>query len=599
MKKHIQLCLILGYIGLTAISNVCCAQSPGAYVPCQEMPAIMQNFKADNLAVQRFYSPAKADRNQQQGRGIQPADSPEKKEQLQKLYQEYLEKLSKMDFDNLSQECKADYVLFKRDLKEKLRLSVADEAEYTAVKKWFPFADSIYSSFKLRRRGHQLNAEQIAYEWNRIKDTIGVLQVKLQQVPTMPVTSIRKSLEVIANLKQSLQSVYEFYNGYDPLFTWWVPKPYAQLTGALDKYAAGFSEKQVIDKSGIVARKPIGRDEIMKLLNYEMIDYTPEQIVDIANKEFEWCDREMLKASKAYGFGNNWKAALEKVKNTYVPPGKQPEAMLELYNESVDFIKKRDLVTIPPLEEDVWGMFMMSPERQRTNAFFTGGWDLTISYPTDSMEEPDRMMSMRGNNPHFSRATVHHELIAGHNLEFFSNARNRTYRDYDTPFWVEGWSLYWELLLWDLKFPVKPEDKIGMLFWRMHRCARIIFSFNYHMGKWTPQQCIDFLVDRVGHERANAESEVRGPLSGNSNPLYQVGYLTGGFEFYAMKKELVDGGKMSYKQFHDSVMKLNCMPVEMIHAILTNQKLTRDYTTSWKYFDTLFPGNKKVGYHIP
>ena len=33
-----------------------------------------------------------------------------------------------------------------------------------------------------------------------------------------------------------------------------------------------------------------------------------------------------------------------------------------------------------------------------------------------------------------------------------------------------------------------------MLFWRSHRCARIIFSLNFHLGKWTPQQCVDFLV---------------------------------------------------------------------------------------------------------
>ncbi|MFX8937956.1 DUF885 family protein, partial [Acinetobacter baumannii] len=88
-------------------------------------------------------------------------------------------------------------------------------------------------------------------------------------------------------------------------------------------------------------------------------------------------------------------------------------------------------------------------------------------------------------------------------------ARFKPYRNFNTPFWTEGWSLYWEFLLWDNQFPRNAEDKIGMLFWRMHRCARIIFSLNYHLGNWTPQQCIDFLVDRVGHERANAEGEVR------------------------------------------------------------------------------------------
>jgi hypothetical protein len=63
-----------------------------------------------------------------------------------------------------------------------------------------------------------------------------------------------------------------------------------------------------------------------------MIPYSPEELIGIANKEFAWCDAEMLKASREMGFGDNWKAALEKVKNTYVPEGQQPEMIMGLYN---------------------------------------------------------------------------------------------------------------------------------------------------------------------------------------------------------------------------------------------------------------------------
>ena len=227
---------------------------------------------------------------------------------------------------------------------------------------------------------------------------------------------------------------------------------------------------------------------------------------------------------------------------------------------------------------------MMSPKQQLISPFFLGGEVLQIAYPTEDMNHEDKLMSMRGNNPHFSRATVHHELIAGHHLQGFMNNRNKSYRNYRTPFWTEGWALYWELILWDMKFPQSPEDRIGMLFWRMHRCARIIFSLNYHLNRWTPQQCIDFLVDRVGHERANAAAEVRRSFTANYGPLYQLAYMTGAFQFYALKKELVDSGKMTYKQYHDAVLQENSMPVEMVRAILTNQSLTKDFKTSWKFY---------------
>jgi hypothetical protein len=46
--------------------------------------------------------------------------------------------------------------------------------------------------------------------------------------------------------------------------------------------------------------------------------------------------------------------------------------ILRLYNESIAFLKKHDLVTIPPLAEETWGMTMMSPERQLQSPFFLG-----------------------------------------------------------------------------------------------------------------------------------------------------------------------------------------------------------------------------------
>lgn len=506
---------------------------------------------------------------------------------MEKLYRDYLEKLNAISFKNLSQECKVDYILFKRDINERLRQSAKEEIEYKKIQQWLPFADKIYALEKIRRRGHQPDAEKVVKEWSGIISEVKVLEAKLKDEKSLESESIYIAGESITNVKRSLADIFDFYNGYDPMFTWWVPKTYQELDEALKAYATGFKNKAnslvAPDKSGI-AGQPVGKEELMRQLNYEMISYTPEELIDIANKEFAWCDKEMLKASKEMGFGDNWKQALEKVKNTFVPPGKQPEAILKLYNESVEFLKKNNLITIPSLAEETWGMIMMTPERQLVNPFFTGGADISISYPTNTMNDADRLMSMRGNNPHFSRATVHHELIAGHNLQAFMNARYRTYRNFNTPFWLEGWALYWELILWDLKFPKGPEDRIGMLFWHMHRCARIIFSLNYHMGKWTPQQCIDFLVDRVGHERANAEGEVRRSFVGRYPPLYQLAYLTGGRQFYALKKELVDSGKMSFKQYHDAVIHLNSMPVEMVRAILTNQPVTEDFKTKWKFY---------------
>jgi uncharacterized protein (DUF885 family) len=239
---------------------------------------------------------------------------------------------------------------------------------------------------------------------------------------------------------------------------------------------------------------------------------------------------------------------------------------------------------VPPLCDETWRMTMLSPERQLTSPFFLGGEVVMISFPTDSMPFEAKMQSMRGNNRHFSKATVHHELIPGHGLQQYLGARHHLQRGrFGTPFWTEGWALYMEFVLYDAGFPTSPEDRVGMLFWRMHRCARVVFSLGFHAGKLTPQQCIDYLVEKVGHERDNAAAEVRRSFEGAYGPLYQVAYLIGGMQFRALRKELVGGGKMTEQAYHDAVLRNGRMPVAMVRAALTDEKLTADWKPGWKF----------------
>ncbi len=230
----------------------------------------------------------------------------------------------------------------------------------------------------------------------------------------------------------------------------------------------------------------------------------------------------------------------------------------ELALEAIKFMDDHDLITIPPIARETWRMTMMSPQAQLLNPFFLGGEVIQVSYPTDAMSYEQKIMSMRGNNRPFAKATVFHELIPGHELQGYMGARFHPYRGAAlgrTPFVTEGWSLYWEMLLWDMKFQNTPEERVGALFWRMHRCARIIFSLSFHLEKMTPDECVKFLVDRVGFERENAIGEVRRSFAGGYAPLYQAAYLLGGMQFYALHKELVDSGKMTNRQFHDAILK--------------------------------------------
>lgn len=553
------------------------AQAPAEsslYEQTSEVNNLMVQYRADYGSLDRFYV---------------IENSPERRDRLKTITETYIAQLAKLDYNKLNTGAKVDYVLFNRDLHETLYQLEKEKREFDSTARLFPFANTIYGFEQKRRRGAVQDAQAMADSLKRIGLQLKQLQAKLEKEPAMSVELGKRAEGTVSGLRDALKSVYEFYNGYDPLFTWWMPPSYHQTDSLLDAYAATIKSKeksimpQKKDSSGI-AGNPIGNAELRRRLQYEMIPYSPEELIAIANKEFAWCDKEMVKASREMGFGDDWKAALEKVKTTYVPAGEQPTAMLKLYNESVDFLKQNDLITIPPLAEETWRMRMMTPKQQLVNPFFTGGEEFSISYPTNTMSEDEKLMSMRGNNPHFSRATVHHELLAGHALQEFMTNRYKTYRHFETPFWIEGWALYWEMLLWDKGFPKTPEDRVGMLFWRMHRCARIIFSLNYHTGKWSPQECIDFLINRVGHEKANAEGEVRRSFVGGYDPLYQIAYMIGGLQIMALKNELVESGKLTFKQFHDSFIQQNMLPIEMERAILENNPPAKDFKTAWKFY---------------
>lgn len=545
------------------------------FVNATELVSMIQTYQADRGALSRLYTNRL---------------SAEYFSRMESFNQDYLKSLQSQNYDALSEDGKIDYVLFRNYLEKELATLDLDKRAFSKVQAVIAFGKPLEDFVISRRRAKQPNSQELAASWNAVAKAV---DAQLKSLPTSSKYDSWQKADLAASAVESLNRVvkeaYDFYFDYDPEFTWWMPEPLKKLDASMKAYAKGLREHYTNsvkdDGSGIIG-KPIGREALEKQLAFEMIAYSPEELIKEAEKQFAWCEKEMLKASNELGFGNDWKAALEMVKETYLPAGAWPEEVARLGEEAIGIMEKNDWITVPEMAKETWRTTMIPAERQRVSPFFLGGEVIQISYPTSEMTHEEKMMSMRGNNPHFSRATVQHELIPGHHLQQFMNQRYMTHRRmFGTPFWTEGWALYWEFVLWDRDFPRDAKDKVGMLFWRMHRCARIIFSLNYHLGKMTPQECIDLLVDKVGHEYANAEAEVRRSFEGSYGPLYQIAYMIGALEIYSMRKELVDSGKMPEKEFHDLIMTQNAMPIEILRAKVTGKPLDKNHKASWRFLD--------------
>jgi len=709
--------------------------------PVSEMRLVLTRYRADRTTLAGNYAGPSGGGGGRGGRGggggaaagaatppAQPVQvSPARLARLKRYDLEWQAALAKLNTSKFSTLATADLTALKASIDTNLRQVEADALTMAQVMPALPFATKIVGLVEARIRIQELNPQKAAETTMAIVKDVARMRAAFEAggsgAPALNKTVATQAADATTTLRNGLAEWFNFYNNYDPLFTWWMGMPFKHADTALQEYAAFLRDKvaaadlqapampasvapvapapapqyaSVPDLAEIVALpqdemrdivarfnasrsagrggrggggqgggapggaaaapapdtttyvawltalktldfdklsrnaqvdylyirhaaeteiaragttippgpprkadtsdiqgRPRGREGLIQDLTDNMIPYTPEQLIALANREFAWCEEEMKKASRELGFGDDWKKAVEHTKNTYVPPGAQPRMIMDLLDEAVAYLRAKDLITVPAVAAESQHMIMLTPQQQLTSPFFLGGAQILVSYPTNTMEYDARMQSMRGNNPGFARAVAFHEMIPGHNLVGYLNQRYADYRPglrSGGPFYGEGWPLYWELTMYELGFHKTPEQRVGALFWRMHRAARIMFSLNFHMGLWSPQEAVDFLVDKVGHERDNATAEVRRSFESAqyaNQPLYQAAYLLGGLQLRGLRKQLVDSKIMTNKQFHDEIMRQGNMPMALIRLAVTRDQLTRDMEVNWKFYGEL------------
>lgn len=544
-------------------------------VPQSELAPVVERWADDRAALGRRYA---------------VAYSPQRRERLRRFHAAWLDRIDALPFATLSRPAQVDAILLRTRVGHELAQLDREARLAAEIAPLLPFADTLFALLEQRRQLVRPEPAEAARRLAWMADAIDSVRAGLGRTDATAPSRIvaLRAAEAVASLARDYEAWRRFYDGYDPDITWRIAEPAKRFGEALVAWRKHLRERIVGAREGEdepIVGDPIGRTGLREDLAREMVPYSPEELIAVAEAEFAALEAEARRAARDMGLGDDWKAALERTKQDHPPVGGQVLAVRDMAHEAVAFVESRGLVTVPALIKEIWRMEMMSAEAQKTNPFFLGGEVIMVASPTDSQSEAEKQMALRANNRHFSRATVHHELIPGHGLQGFVAARSNDHRGtFSTPFYSEGWALWWEIHLWDLGFPETPENRMGMLFWRMHRAARIIFSLRFHLGEWTPEECIDFLVDRVGHERASATGEVRRSFNGNYSPLYQAGYLLGGMQLRALHRELVGSGRMTEREFHDAVLATGPMPIEMVRALLMPEvPLRLDHVASWRF----------------
>lgn len=530
--------------------------------------------------------------------------SQQRRDRLDRLYQEWQLALRSVDFAALDQSGRVDYLALREHLTYERAMLVEERRQQGEMEALLPFLDGINRLQSSRWDGTRVDLPGSALLVGVVPDQVRAIRARLERgqqakkkaeeqsgnadaLVIQPVLA-QRTAAAADDLVRTLTRWHDAYNGSLPEFPFWMKVPVEEATSALKDYAK-FLREEIAGVKGKpedpLLGEPVGAEGLKRDLAVEFLPYSVTELLAIGERELAWGEARMREAAREMGLGDDWKAALAKVKSAYVSPGEQDAYITEQAKEAIAFVRTHDLVSVPALCEESWRITMVTSEEQRQLPYVAyNGGNILAAYARADMPAHDKVMSMRGNNRHFTRLTTAHELIPGHHLQAFFAERHRPYRRvFWTPFLVEGWALHWEMELWNRNFARSPEDRIGMLFWRMHRAARIIVTLRFHLGEMTPAQMVEFLVTRVGHETAGATSEVRRFISGGYSTLYQCSYMIGALQLQALQREAIANGRMTTKAFNDAVLHCGPIPIELIRAELLGIPLTPVSQPQWRF----------------
>ncbi len=238
------------------------------------MVKIVEHYVEDRRALERLYN---------------ISFSPNRADRLERLYDEQLTALNKMDFEALDQDGRIDWLLFRNHLQFEQRELAYARKKADQISSLLPFASSIIELEENRRRLQSQEPRESANLVASIPDMIekAELNIKQQLEKGIAADAVigRRAAMAVDELRRSLRNWNGFYADYHPSFTWWLKAPYQDADKALEDYAWFLREKLAGFRKGEdepVIGDPIGREALLGYLRAEMIPYTPEELIEIA-----------------------------------------------------------------------------------------------------------------------------------------------------------------------------------------------------------------------------------------------------------------------------------------------------------------------------
>ena len=241
--------------------------------PQSELGLVTQRYGADRLTLNGNYDggrgPGRGGRgggrgmegpaDGRAGRGAEPPAAsaplsplPNRIARLKRYDMSWQAALGKLDAGKLSVAGRAELETLKATIQANLAALETDTAKVAELMPLVPFAPSIVKLNETRIRMEDVNSQEAAGVLTELTKEVARVRARVEaglngagSADALKVTKdlATRGADSVDGLRNSVTTWFNFYNGYDPLFTWWMGMPYKQVDDALQGYAAFLRDK--------------------------------------------------------------------------------------------------------------------------------------------------------------------------------------------------------------------------------------------------------------------------------------------------------------------------------------------------------------------
>jgi uncharacterized protein (DUF885 family) len=309
----------------------------------------------------------------------------------------------------------------------------------------------------------------------------------------------------------------------------------------------------------------------------EGLDYGAAELLERGRAAVQRMKDELRRRARAIDGDDDWQAWLARTRNDHPD---SPDEMRQEYDEYTQraraFCVDRDLVTMPAGErcEVVPAPHFMRPvlavaayqgppalTARRTGWFY-------VPYPPEGAPRELVRGRLAGNNRWTMPSIAVHEAYPGHHWQItwsVADGRRPLRLVVGSSYFVEGWGLYSEQLMYDQGFYTDPRAALGAGIARMFRAARIVLDVSLHVGEMSVDESVHMLRELTGLSEESARAEVERYCAW---PTQAPAYMTGCLEIERMQADWLTGRRGTLREFHDRIGAAGFPPIGLAERLV-------------------------------